>query len=263
MYPYLKIFEFKIPMYAIIMMVGFLFAFLVFWFLTKKDLKNVDKILLSIFIFLGGLVGAKILAMIVAIPYFFNDSFNFFKWVMNSGMVFFGGLTGAFLMGELYIKLYGLSPQKIWDKVIIVLPLGQAFGRFGCFFAGCCYGVESETLGVIFPYITNKNLENVKLLPTQLFEAGFCILLFIVLLIFSVKSKKEYLILFIYSLSYGVFRFIIEFFRGDETRGVLLLSTSQWISIMLIIFGFVVYFTRLKNTSFFQTTKPLIRSKNL
>ena len=259
MYPFLEIFNLKIPMYAIMIMVGFLFAFLVFNLLIKEELKTVDKILFSIYVFLGGLVGAKILAMIVAIPYFFNASFNFFKWGMNSGMVYFGGVLGAFLMGELYIKLYGLKPEKIWDKVIAVLPLGQVFGRIGCFCAGCCYGVESEKLGLVFPYITNKNLEGVKLLPTQLIEASFCLIVFVFLIILSKKTTKEYLILLVYSISYGVFRFMIEFFRGDETRGIFILSTSQWIAILLIAFGFVLYFTNLKKTKFFKETPPLIK----
>ena len=43
-----------------------------------------------------------------------------------------------------------------------------------------------------------------------------------------------------YFISYGIIRFSLEFLRGDEIRGRwLIFSTSQWISIVLIIAGII------------------------
>ena len=78
----------------------------------------------------------------------------------------------------------------------------------------------------------------IKVIPTQLIESGFNLLVFIFLLIFTIKRRKGYTTLFVYLIIYGVERFLLEFLRGDEIRGFFgALSTSQWISLGLIAFG--------------------------
>ena len=79
---------------------------------------------------------------------------------------------------------------------------------------------------------------NVPLLPIQLIEALALVLIFAACLVVFIKGKREYhLPLFVYLISYSIVRFAIEFFRGDAQRGkLLLLSTSQWISIVILVF---------------------------
>lgn len=58
-------------------------------------------------------------------------------------------------------------------------------------------------------------------LPVQIFEAVFEFVLFAVLLV-DEKRRPQTDILKVYLLAYAVFRFAIEFFRGDVVRGIFL-----------------------------------------
>lgn len=159
-------------------------------------------------------------------------------------MTFYGGLIGGAIFFIIYYKL--LIKKKyphanFFKDVLIVAPacitLAHGFGRIGCFFAGCCYGVETTSfLGVRFPGM------EYKVYPTQLFEALFLFILFAVLAYLAFKHKNINTFS-IYLLSYGIFRFLIEFIRGDDRGAFFLsLSPSQWISIIAIIISILLYF---------------------
>ena len=115
--------------------------------------------------------------------------------------------------------------------------IAHAFGRVGCFFAGCCYGKPTDSfLGVQFPGMSQK------VHPTQLYEAIFLFALFtLCYLLYWKKNFKHNLSL--YLVVYGIFRFCIEYLRGDD-RGQLIgmISPSQFWSILMIVGGVAVYF---------------------
>ena len=112
--------------------------------------------------------------------------------------------------------------------VVPAFPLFHGFGRIGCFMAGCCYGVKLATPAELFGIFTLDRL------PVQLIEAGFEFLLFAVLL-FCEKKQAKTDTLQIYLITYAIFRFCIEFFRGDAIRGIFLgFSTAQWVSLAII-----------------------------
>ena len=136
------------------------------------------------------------------------------------------------------------------------LPFAHAFGRIGCFCAGCCYGIEYHGfLSVHFPYNEiSPELSTVPRLPVQLIEAGLNFICFGALLhimLKNLKKKKEERklkqgqLLGFYLIYYLIARTILEFFRGDSVRGsVGFLSTSQIISILMI--PVAVYFVLAK-----------------
>ena len=85
-------------------------------------------------------------------------------------------------------------------------------------------------------------------MPVQLTEAVVEFILFIVLLVLGIKLERKTLILPIYLIAYPVCRFILELFRGDEIRGIFWgLSTSQWISIMLVVYAIYEIIRKRKN----------------
>jgi len=266
MQPFFNIFGKNISSYAIMIFVAFIVCGSVFHLLTKKSILPLDKFLLAVYIFIGGIVGAKLLAMLVSLKLFTSlGNFNFMLWVLNSGLVFYGGVIGGFLMGSLYIKLHGLSPKIVWKNVCIVLPLGSAIGRIGCFLNGCCYGQPTNSfLGVIFDNSPLLEIHGVKVHPTQLYEMVACTIIFIILLIVNKKEHNDYLVVFLYTVLYGTARFMIEFIRGDEQRGILLfISISQIISLVIIMFGALLYFSKLKNTYLFRQTPPIIKHSEI
>jgi len=126
------------------------------------------------------------------------------------------------------------------------IAIGHALGRVGCFFAGCCYGKPTDMwFGVDFVQSINTktgewNYFGYKRIPTQLFEAIFLVVVFVLCMI-ALKRDKGNLSLKIYMYGYSIFRFILEFFRGDEERAVVgILSPSQWQSIILFVLALAV-----------------------
>jgi phosphatidylglycerol:prolipoprotein diacylglycerol transferase len=151
-----------------------------------------------------------------------------------AGSVFYGGLAGGIAAGALYLKLTGRGFTEYSDIAAPSIPLFHAFGRLGCFLGGCCYGVESG-VGFIYRRALIESANGVRRLPVQLIESAFLLLLCAVLTRLYRRGAARGRLLYIYLVSYGAFRFVIEFWRGDEYRGIYRgLSTSQWISIFIL-----------------------------
>ena len=129
------------------------------------------------------------------------------------------------------------------------VALAQAFGRIGCFLAGCCYGRETTSrFGVVFPE-GGLAPAGVKLIPTQLISSAGDFLIMIVLLLYYRKNKKDGTpgnVGFLYMLLYGVGRFLVEFLRNDNRGGAWMFSTSQWISMLIVAGGIVLYLVNKK-----------------
>lgn len=250
MLPYINFLGREIPMYGLMMMTGAFFAIL-FACLRgkKKGFYSIDLLLCSIFCFLGGLLGAKILYFITDIPrmieYFnqFGFSFSFlFNRFLTGGIVFYGGLIGGFIGGFVYTKMFRLDFWRTADVLIPFLPLAHGFGRMGCFFAGCCYGREAAPPWGI---IVNSELSSAMgtyRLPVQLYEAAFDFFILLpILLIYSRKPRKKAQVVGLYAILYGIFRFCNEYLRDDAIRGIFgAFSTSQWISIALVPIGIIL-----------------------
>lgn len=138
---------------------------------------------------------------------------------------------------------------------IPAVSLVQAFGRIGCFFAGCCFGVPSRWgIGVSYPEGSKAALlygAGTKLVPTQLIESVFLFALTAVLLLLV---RKRRLVFYLYT--YGVYRFIAEFWRGDD-RGALVpfLSPSQFTSLLFIVAATIILIV-LKNRGDRGMTTP-------
>lgn len=161
-------------------------------------------------------------------------------FVISGNITFFGGLIGGtftFLVFYYWIgRKYGTKLTDILSIIAVMITIAHAFGRIGCFLAGCCYGKEtSSVLGVQFPHLDSP------VYPTQLFEASFLLILFSVLLFLILKYRFKYGMQ-LYAICYGVFRFLIEYLRGDP-RGSFIpgISPSQFWGLVLIVVGVVTW----------------------
>ena len=156
-------------------------------------------------------------------------------------MTFYGGLLGGVATFILMYRFYYLRHNEpIFDQILRIAPaciaLGHGFGRIGCFLSGCCYGIETHSSwDIYFPIHSHSYL------PTQLFEMAYLFLLAALLAFLAFKHITDYTML-IYMGSYGVFRFIIEFFRGDERGQLQGLSPSQYWCIAIVLLIVPVYF---------------------
>lgn len=245
MFPYIDS-SHKIPTYGLLFLVGIACSLIISSLNSKRSgIKKDDLIYVASFALIGGLLGAKILFIFTSLDLVSKNNIPL-VYLIRSGFVFYGGLLGGALGYFIYGKIYKISVVKLFDNAVTSLPLGQVFGRIGCFSAGCCYGRPTNSfLGVIYTSPLDPNTPTgIPLLPTQLFEAGYCFIIFIVILIANTNSVKTGTKTLIYIFSYSFCRFINEFFRYDSIRGHFLnLSTSQLISICLFLFSltYIVY----------------------
>lgn len=229
MCPYIQI---TLPSYGVLAFIGAFAALLFLYFrLERFNIAFTQFLKLVALCAVGCVLGSKLMYALTQVPWLIENfsAKNLLMLIPNSGYVFYGGLLGVILTIYLYAKKDPDLRGRIYRMVVPAFPLFHGFGRVGCFMAGCCYGVKLITPTELFGIFTLDRL------PVQLIEAGFEFLLFAVLL-FCEKKQAKTDTLQIYLVTYAIFRFCIEFFRGDAIRGFFLgFSTAQWVSLAIII----------------------------
>ncbi len=137
------------------------------------------------------------------------------------GFVFYGGLLTAAPVMAWQSRRLGLGVLQGLDIFALPAPLAHAFGRLGCFLAGCCYGHRcSLPWAVRFEH--GRGLNGVFVHPVQLYESLGLLALFAVLWFFLRPRKRfDGQILFTYFLGYAALRCVTELFRGDPDRRIL------------------------------------------
>jgi phosphatidylglycerol:prolipoprotein diacylglycerol transferase len=206
---------------------------------------------LGIYIIISALIGAKLLLLVTDYRTFRADPGELLT-LARSGGVFYGGLILAVVVALWYIRRVGLPLWTTCDVFAPGIALGHVVGRFGCLFAGCCYGKPTmKPWGIVFtdPFAAANvgTPLGVPLHPTQLYEAGAEFLI-LMLLLFTERKGRAFAgrTFWLYMLLYAISRFIIEFYRGDERGMVGMFSTSQFISVLLapLAMAMLVYLSR-------------------
>ena len=239
--------KFTIHGYGLMIAIGILCCVAMASYRSKKNGLDPEAIVdIGIYGVIGGFVGAKILYVIVEFKTFIKDP----KSVLGSeGFVVYGGIIAGFLTAIVYCRIKKLYFLEYFDLAVASISMAQGFGRIGCFLAGCCYGRETTSgFGVVFPE-GGLAPAGVKLIPTQLISSAGDFLIMIVLLLYYRKNKKDGTpgnVGFLYMLLYGVGRFLVEFLRNDNRGGVGMFSTSQWISMVIVAGGIVLYLVNKK-----------------
>lgn len=261
MYPELfRIGTFPITTYGIFLALGMLLALFAASRLAARDGLPKDRIYdLGLWTLVGGLVGSKVLM------FFVEDNVNIFSLdFLRSGGVFYGGLLGGFFAVVILVRLYKLPVWKVADAFAPGVALGQAFGRQGCFSAGCCWGKETHLpWGVHFTELGHEYTgvpvygpdgSDLFLHPTQLYESFIMFAVFAFLFYLHRHKKFDGQVLIAYGIIYALVRFSIEFIR-DDPRGDLFgfttltgLSTSQGISLVVAAGSIVFMIMRLRKT---------------
>lgn len=248
MYPKIHIFNSDIPTYSVCTILGIAISILLLNHLLLERLilrKYISVYLISC---IGLMCGAKSFGFLSKLlgtyasigTWEWKDSF----W--NSGIVYLGDLIGYLSM----LRILCCFKKRNWNEIsnitAIIIPLFHVFGRIGCFFGGCCYGAESNSWLAIPYQIVVENGQWVNRIPVQLMESEAELFFFALCYCWYRKKRKggkecDNQILVWYLLLYSIWRFIIEFWRGDDVRGVFgWISFSQIICIG-ITFGIFTY----------------------
>lgn len=211
---------------------------------AKKSLNVSFDTSQSIFIiiFVGAFLGGKIFYFFENPSYFMDHPAELFG---SRGFVFYGSLIFSITGILIFFKIKKLPILKMLDIIAITTGLVHVFGRLGCFMAGCCYGIPTNSnYGVVFrdPDSLARPL-NTPLHPTQLYSAFLILLILVTIFILKRKQRFDGQIFLTYLIIYSIGRSVIEIFRGDVSRGFIIdniLSHSQFIS--LIILSISIYF---------------------
>ncbi|MGB7219337.1 MAG: prolipoprotein diacylglyceryl transferase [Vicinamibacterales bacterium] len=218
---------------------------------NRRGLDSTRVLDLGIYIIISALIGAKLLLLMTDFRTFRADPRELLTLV-RSGGVFYGGLIAAVGVALWYIRRAGLPLWTTCDVFAPGIALGHVVGRFGCFFAGCCYGRPTTAPWAItftdsFAATNVGTPLGIPLHPTQLYEAG-AELLILTLLLTTERKGRPFAgrTFWRYMLLYAVSRFVIEFYRGDDRGSIGMFSTSQFISILLapLAIGMLVYLAR-------------------
>ncbi|TCZ80841.1 prolipoprotein diacylglyceryl transferase [Paenibacillus albiflavus] len=225
--------------YGLMIAIG---VFCALWVAAKRAKNNLDVNVvydLTFIVLIFGFIGAKLLYILVEIETMIKDPMQILS---GSGFVVYGGILSGLLAAILYCKKKKISFLKYFDLLIPSVAIAQGFGRIGCFLAGCCYGSETDSfIGIAFEH-SEIAPNGVKLIPTQLFSSAGDFLIAFILIMYAKKGRSDGKVGALYLILYSIGRFIIEFYRDDYRGFIGYLSTSQFISVITLIIGIVMFF---------------------
>lgn len=225
-----------IHLYGVMVAIGYMSALLISEKRAKKQGLNPD-ILFGIFwcAVLGGAAGSKILYFTVNIKDILKDPS--ILWNFQNGWVVYGGIIGGVLTGWGYCRYKKVDFLSYLDLVLPAVAFAQGCGRIGCFFAGCCYGRETDSPFSIKYWQSDYAPNGVPLVPTQIYSAVGDFAMAFLLMAYAKKNPQKGRVSAAYCILYSIGRFFIEMFRNDYRGEFGFLSTSQLISIFILALG--------------------------
>jgi len=231
--------QFTLGTYGLFYAAAFLIAVrLSMAYARREDIDPTRMIDLGIWVLLAGIVGAKLLLVLIDFRYYWHHKLEvLYNW--RSAGVFYGGFILALAAGVFYVRRHRLPLGKVADAAAPGLALAQSIGRAGCLAAGCCYGKPTtSTWSLTFVDPRAHDLTGVPLgvplYPTQIYHGLADLAVFFLLVFLYPRKWSDGVVFWIYVLAYAALRFMIEFYRGDfrgEAFGGLL-STSQLIAVV-------------------------------
>ncbi len=230
---FISLFGRTIYWYGVMMALAFLAGILLWRHLASNNGRPADYGSdLAIWVLLPGIIGARLLYVLANWTYYASLPSEIWR-IDHGGLVFYGGIVGG-AVGALIFAWRRSEPLvELLDFLVVALPLGHAFGRFGCFLNGCCYGAPTRLAwGVAMA--DNPPARH----PVQLLESFGNLLIFAVLYLLYRRHPRPGRVGAIYLVLYPVLRFGLEFLRGDERLRFHGLTAAQWLSLTLIATAF-------------------------
>ena len=258
---------FTLHTYGLCMALGILCAYAVLSRLVRRRGESPDTLAnLVVGLVLVGLAGAR--SFYVAEHWsvqFAKDPLAALR-IWEGGLMFYGSIVFGAAGLVAWCRWSHRSVLEWLDLFAVVVPLGQAFGRVGCFLNGCCFGRTSDCAiavrypaesipwyaqrqeGLLAPFSDGSwPASSLPVLPTQLIEAAGCLALFAFLLwlyrrlnpaVYDARpARAAGAVAAGYFLGYGAIRFLDEMLRADERLHFGWFSISQSISVALWVLG--------------------------
>ena len=208
---------------------------------------------LCFYMVLAALVGSRLVFVLFDLPTFLANPLKIFA-LWEGGLVFHGGVLLATIVALYYMKVAHLPWRLSLDALAYGTPLGQFFGRIGCFMAGCCYGTPANLpWAVTFTAPGTLCPLREPLHPAQLYEALLALTVFGILNVLRTRKRFDGQLVLTYFGLAGLVRFLVEFFRhpgdyrGPELWGWMPMTQAVALSLFLICGGLSLYWSRRKH----------------
>ncbi len=236
----------QIPSYGLLLALGVVVALWTAGRRARTRGLEADRVIdLGLWIVIWALLGSKLTLVVIELPRYLSNPHELLALV-RAGGVFLGGFVTGVVAAAVLLRRYELPALLTLDTLAPSVALGQAIGRLGCLAAGCCWGSHCDA-----PWaITYSNPIAAEKLGTPLGIpaspiSGLLVLrqpvIFAGLSWFYRQRPEPGRVFATYLLLYGPARFVLEWTRGDAARGFVFggaLSTSQFISVVMIVAGF-------------------------
>ncbi|MBM3886510.1 prolipoprotein diacylglyceryl transferase [Candidatus Dependentiae bacterium] len=245
-----------IQSYGFMIVVGLLtFLAITYYHPRRAKILSGEMYLNAVFMgLLVGVLGGRFLGVIADWQTFKQNPIEiFFPWV--GGFVVLGAIMGIVMIMPLYLWWHRIDVLKLFDFVAVYAPLMQAIARFGCLFAGCCYGIAANPNAWYAITFTSfeahmpESLLGIPLIPTQLFAGGASAVIFLLMLLLQGRFARVGQAAFFYLMCENIARFSVDFWRGDrgDLYSLLGLHVSQFqlysLLFFTVCFGLFFYIT--------------------
>lgn len=238
MHPILfTLFGFPVKAYGFFIVIAHLSGLTALFLLARRrglpSLPLIDLFFVSI---VTGLLGARGLYVLTNWAEFSSRPAALFS-LDQGGLSLFGGFVPAFFAAILLLRWKKLPVLRYADALCPALPFSIALIRLGCFLQGCCYGAPTDApWAVIYRRLDSQvppALLDRALHPTQLYEALFLFALAALLFLWQARNRMPPGLLGTFTVfAYCVFRFYLDFHRGDLVRGAL---GVEWLTLSQLL----------------------------
>jgi len=184
-----------------------------------------------------------------------------FAWAKfwAGGLTYYGGFIGATAAAVFLLRRDRFPFWKAADMAGFAVPMGLGFGRMGCLLAGCCFGAPTSLpWGLSFPPRSPASDAQAKqhlllsarqwsepVHPTQIYEsAASLVVAFVCLYVVLPRKRYDGQVFAAFLVLYAAARFAVEILRRDDRGGLVGLSTSQLIGLLLVAAALVVHRVR-------------------
>lgn len=153
------------------------------------------------------------------------------QWLVagEEGKSIIGGIAGGYLIVILYKRRLGIR-RSTGDLFAVAVSAGEAVGRWGCYFAGCCYGRPSTVPWAIYQHGAYRH-------PTQIYSSLAAAAILGILLLVERRRPPENTLWFLQGTLYCIARFVIEFYRAGPVTSIGLTAAQIACLVGLLFFG--------------------------
>lgn len=236
---------FPIRMYGLFFALGILSGGITAYFLAKKDGRWHHHILdITLYSGLMGIVGGRLWDVFFFDWDYYQNHLLEIPFVWQGGMAIQGGLVFGIITAIIYLRKNRIDILSFADLVAPAIILGQSIGRMANLMNGDAFGSPTGgNFGIIYPENTfaHHMYGSQPLWPTEIWEGQIDVLIFVILLAFTLFPHRKGQVFGLYIILYSIARFFLEFLRGDYGLAMGSLKSAQITSILGVVIGVILF----------------------